>query len=123
MSKIYLDAKSIKITILDSDSESTLDSDCNLEIVVRKSLLQNLFSDFAAISEENIEFIDCHLTSREKQVLKHISLGKNNLEIAKSMNVSVHTAKVHVHNIFSKLLVTDRTEAVVKAIKYRLIEI
>ena len=81
MSKIYLDAKSIKITILDSDSESTLDSDCNLEIVVRKSLLQNLFSDFAAISEENIEFIDCHLTSREKQVLKHISLGKNNLEI------------------------------------------
>ena len=63
------------------------------------------------------------LTKREKQVLKCLSSGKNNAQIAETMNVSIHTAKVHIHNIFNKLSVQDRTEAVVKAIKYKLIDI
>lgn len=63
------------------------------------------------------------VTKRESQVLSYLAQGKNNNQIAQNMNVSVHTAKAHVQNIFKKLCVTDRTEAVVKAIKDDLIDI
>lgn len=63
------------------------------------------------------------ITNREVEVLKYIAQGKNNNQIAKNLNVSVHTAKVHVQNIFKKLSVSDRTAAVVVAIKLGLLEI
>ncbi len=61
-----------------------------------------------------------NLTDREKEVLKLLSIGKSNTEIAKELIISSHTAKVHVSNILSKLAVTDRVQAAVKAYKYNL---
>lgn len=62
----------------------------------------------------------CKLTDREKEVLKLLSDGLSNTEIAKELIISSHTAKVHVSNILSKLSVTDRVQAAVKAYKYNL---
>ena len=71
-----------------------------------------------------INFSDNSLiTQREVEVLKYIAQGKNNNQIAKNLNVSVHTTKVHVQNIFKKLSVSDRTAAVVVAIKLGLLDI
>ena len=61
-----------------------------------------------------------NLTEREKEVLKLLSEGCSNTEIAKKLIISSHTAKVHVSNILSKLAVTDRVQAAVKAYKYKL---
>ena len=57
------------------------------------------------------------LTQREMQVIRHISMGLKNREIAKSLEISVETVKEHVQNILRKLSVNDRTQAAVTALK------
>jgi DNA-binding NarL/FixJ family response regulator len=61
------------------------------------------------------------LTEREMDVLKLISQGRSNKEIAKNLNISEKTVKNHITNIFRKLQVDDRTQAVLFAIKHRLV--
>lgn len=61
------------------------------------------------------------LTSREKEVLAHIANGLSNAEIAKKLEMSINTVKVHVCNILHKLSVNDRTQAAIKAIKDNII--
>ncbi|WP_173930912.1 response regulator transcription factor [Chelativorans sp. Marseille-P2723] len=51
------------------------------------------------------------LTARESQILELIAEGYQNKLIAHRMSLSVHTVKVHVHNLLSKLQVTNRTQA------------
>ena len=65
---------------------------------------------------------DYNLTRREQQVIEYIVEGKTNLEIAKLMNISRHTAKVHVKNVLSKLSVSDRVQAAVKAVKTKIVQ-
>ena len=74
------------------------------------------------ISIENNSFIkNIHLTSREKEVLNWVSIGKSNWEIAQVLNISEHTIDFHLRNIFKKFHVTSRISAVVKAIKLHII--
>ena len=63
---------------------------------------------------------DFNLTEREKEVLTLLTNGLSNTEIAEKLIISPHTAKVHVCSILSKLSVTDRVQAAVKAVKYDL---
>ena len=62
-----------------------------------------------------------NLTRREYEVLKLVVDGKSNNEIAKELTISEHTAKAHVCNIIQKLVVDDRTQAAVKALKEGLV--
>ena len=62
-----------------------------------------------------------NLTEREYEVLKLVVDGKSNFEIANALTISEHTAKAHVCNIIQKLVVDDRTQAAVKAIKEGLV--
>ncbi len=62
-----------------------------------------------------------NLTQREYEVLKLVVEGKSNNDIAQELCISEHTAKAHVCNIIQKLLVDDRTQAAVKAIKEGLV--
>lgn len=62
-----------------------------------------------------------NLTSREKQILKLITEGYSNIEIAKKLFVSVNTTKVHVASILQKLEVDDRLQAAVKALKENIV--
>jgi DNA-binding NarL/FixJ family response regulator len=55
------------------------------------------------------------LTEREHTVLSLIAQGVNNSEIANRLNVSVKTVRNHVSNIFSKLQVVDRAQAIIRA--------
>ncbi|MEO0560827.1 MAG: response regulator transcription factor, partial [Chloroflexota bacterium] len=52
------------------------------------------------------------LTTRELEVLQLLASGQSNRDIARSLTVSLGTAKTHVHNIMSKLDAANRTEAV-----------
>ena len=62
-----------------------------------------------------------NLTEREYEVLKLVVDGLSNSEIANTLTISEHTAKAHVCNIIQKLVVDDRTQAAVKAIKEGLV--
>ncbi len=62
-----------------------------------------------------------NLTQREYEVLKLVVDGQTNSEIAKTLTISEHTAKAHVCNIIQKLVVDDRTQAAVKALKEGLV--
>jgi DNA-binding NarL/FixJ family response regulator len=56
------------------------------------------------------------LSRRENEVLKLLVEGNNNDQMAKLMGLSPQTVKVHVKHILKKLKVSDRTQAVIKAI-------
>lgn len=55
------------------------------------------------------------LTKREKEILIHIADGKTNLEIASELYITEHTVKKHTSNIFIKLNLKDRMQAVLYA--------
>ena len=57
------------------------------------------------------------LTAREREVLGMIAAGKGNATIAHELTISLKTVRNHVSNIFTKLQVSDRAGAIVKARK------
>ena len=65
----------------------------------------------------NFKASHANLTEREYEVLKLVVDGKSNYEIAQILKISEHTSKAHVCNIIQKLVVDDRTQAAVKALK------
>jgi len=62
--------------------------------------------------------IDVQLTPRETQVLRLVSMGLSNQEIADSLEISIETVKEHVQNLLRKLSLGDRTQAAVWAIRH-----
>jgi two-component system, NarL family, response regulator LiaR len=54
-------------------------------------------------------------SNREKEILRLIAVGKTNQEIADQLVLAPGTVKRHVHNLFSKLQVRNRTEAIAYA--------
>ena len=62
-----------------------------------------------------------NLTTREKQILKLITEGCSNSEIADRLVVSINTTKAHVANILQKLEVEDRLQAAIKALNNNLV--
>lgn len=63
------------------------------------------------------------LTKREFEVLKLLAEGMFNKEIASNLNISERTVKNHVSNIFKKIIVADRTQAAVFAIKNNIVTV
>jgi DNA-binding NarL/FixJ family response regulator len=55
------------------------------------------------------------LTEREREILGLIAQGETNAEIAHGLVLSPHTVRNHISNIFSKLQVADRAEAIIRA--------
>ena len=59
------------------------------------------------------------LTERERQVLDHVASGQSNKVIAKALDISHNTVKLHVRHIMDKLNLSSRVEAAVFAFEYR----
>ncbi|WP_018127173.1 response regulator transcription factor [Balneola vulgaris] len=55
------------------------------------------------------------LSDRELEVLQEAATGKSNQQIAESLFLSIHTVKTHLSNVYEKLEVKRRTEAIMKA--------
>ncbi len=70
----------------------------------------------------NLAHLRNPLSKRELEVLKAMSEGLTNKEIAEQLFVSEKTVKTHVSHIFAKLEVGDRTQASMYGVKYKLIE-
>lgn len=66
------------------------------------------FKDYTATQDSY------NLTEREKEILDHLSKGFQYKEISATLSVSTETIKKHIKNIYSKLHVNNRTEAIIK---------
>jgi DNA-binding CsgD family transcriptional regulator len=66
---------------------------------------------------------DVPLTPRELEVLTLLAEGKSNKEIARSLGISVHTAKFHVAALIDKLDAVGRTDAVAQAARRGVIQL
>jgi two-component system response regulator DegU len=62
-----------------------------------------------------------NLTNREKEILKYISQGKTNKEVAYTLGIHERTVANHMSNIFRKLDVSNRVEAIQKAREQKLL--
>jgi len=83
---------------------------CNGQPVISPYLL-NLLMDNAGRAEADSTDQNFALTVREKEVLRYLIEGKGNKEIAEILSISPETIKSHIKNIYRKLNVTNRIEA------------
>ena len=59
------------------------------------------------------------LTSREREILDHLARGQSNKSIARALDISPDTVKLHVRHILGKLGLSSRVEAAVFAVEAR----
>lgn len=87
------------------------------EAIFGAAIARRLMNYFAEAQQpiKQLQSIFPELTEREREILDHIANHKANPEIAKELNISLKTVRNHVSNIFSKLQVVDRAQAILKA--------
>lgn len=93
---------------------------------ISPSMASKLLNEFAAMSKatgERPQVPAPRLTDREMEVLKLVAKGMNNRDIAKQLYISENTVKNHIRNILEKLQLHSRMEAVVYAVREKLLEI
>lgn len=61
------------------------------------------------------------LSPRETEILRLVAAGLSNQQIADRLSIGLETVKTHMRHIMEKLMVSDRTEAAVKAMKHGLV--
>src|SRR5580692_4212700 len=97
--------------------------------LINPSMAGKLLSEFATLARRDAEEEPAKhapapkLTDREMEVLRLVARGMNNRDIAKELFISENTVKNHVRNILEKLQIHSRMEAVMIAVREKLIEI
>jgi two-component system NarL family response regulator len=94
--------------------------------LISPSMASKLLNEFASMikrDDEREQVPVPRLTEREMEVLRLVAKGLNNREIAKQLFISENTVKNHVRNILEKLQLHSRMEAVVYAVREKLLEI
>ncbi len=88
------------------------------EVVLDPHVARKVVQWFSSLSRgERVEGLPDYVSDRELEVLKLAAKGMSNKEIAAELSLSVRTVQSHLGNIFDKLGVSSRTEAVLRAIK------
>ncbi|HPG07471.1 MAG TPA: response regulator transcription factor [Saprospiraceae bacterium] len=88
------------------------------KIIVEKKIY--LDPDDSSFIDEN-ELEKMNLSPREYEVLQHLVRGHSNAQIANELCLSLSTIKTHVSNLFQKLDVKSRTQAIEKAQRLRIV--
>ena len=85
------------------------------EAIFSPAIAQRLIDFFAAPHSVILPQFFPELTDREREILLLIAQGYNNSDIARRLTLSLKTVANHVSNIFSKLQVADRAQAIIRA--------
>jgi len=94
--------------------------------LISPSMASKLLSEFNALvqqAEERHRSLLPNLTDRELDVLKLVAKGLSNREISEELYISENTVKNHVRNILEKLHLHSRMEAVVYAMREKLLDV
>jgi two-component system NarL family response regulator len=92
--------------------------------LISPSMASKLLSEFNNLAKQaQQKVLAPKLTDRELQVLKLVAQGLSNKEVAEQLFISENTVKNHVRNILEKLHLHSRMEAVVYAVRERLLDI
>jgi two-component system NarL family response regulator len=94
--------------------------------LISPSMASKLLNEFAAMvkrRDERSQVPGPRLTDRELEVLKLVAKGMNNRDIGTELFISENTVKNHVRNILEKLHLHSRMEAVVYAVREKLLDI
>ena len=92
--------------------------------LISPSMAVKLIDEFKQMSRpEKGQVPGVRLTDRELEVLRLVATGMNNREIAKQLVISENTVKNHVRNILEKLQLHSRMEAVMYAVKEKLLDL
>lgn len=85
--------------------------------ILHPEVTQKLLTRFVSSGEPEKQKPGDLLTEREIEVLKALSKGYSNQQIAEELYISQRTVQNHLHNIYNKLGINGRTEAVIYAIQ------
>ncbi len=92
--------------------------------LISPSMAVKLIDEFKQMSRpERDQVTGLRLTDRELEVLRLVAKGLNNREIAKQLFISENTVKNHVRNILEKLQLHSRMEAVMYAVREKLLDL
>ena len=92
------------------------------ESLLAPAIAEKVMRQFAALPGKQTPLVD-DLTSREAEVLELVAGGRSNKEIAEALTLSEKTVKNHINNIFAKLHVCDRSQAMLYAIRQGLVKV
>jgi two-component system NarL family response regulator len=92
------------------------------ESLLGPTIAEKLMRQFSALPGKQKPLFD-DLTPRELEVLQLIAEGQCNKDIAKALVISEKTVKNHINNIFSKLHIYDRSQAMLYAIRKGLVKV
>jgi two-component system NarL family response regulator len=98
----------------------------NGQSLISPSMASKLLTEFAHMikkADDRPPLPSPRLTEREMEVLRLVAKGMNNRDIAKHLFISENTVKNHIRNILEKLQLHSRMEAVVYAVREKLLEI
>ncbi len=94
------------------------------ESFIPPSLMTKMFAEFSRLSSLSSQHNKpMGLTKREVEVLRLVALGDSNRTIAEKLFISEKTVKNHLTSIFQKLRVSDRTQAAIRAVKSKIVEL
>jgi DNA-binding NarL/FixJ family response regulator len=85
------------------------------EAIFSPSIATRVIDFFSAPHEPVPDEVFPELTSREREILSRIARGETNADIAEALSIALKTVRNHVSNIYSKLQVADRAQAVIRA--------
>jgi DNA-binding NarL/FixJ family response regulator len=85
------------------------------EAIFAPTVAARVIEYFSAARTDRTRVPFPELTDREREVLELIAQGRNNPAIAQKLGVSTKTVRNHISNVFTKLQVADRAEAIVRA--------
>ena len=89
------------------------------EIVVAPALAVKLARLLQSGPRQSDDELLASLTAREREILGHVARGASNKAIARTLEISHDTVKLHVRHILGKLNLTSRVEAAVFAVEHR----
>ena len=85
------------------------------EAIFGPAVARRVIDFFATVSPSTHPLVFPELTDREREVLEFVAQGRSNAEITQRLVLSPKTVRNHVSNIFTKLRVADRAQAIVRA--------
>lgn len=92
------------------------------DTIMVQGIAKKMLSTFERVGTKGVNLAP-PLTARETEVIKALAKGKSNKEIASSLSISGKTVRNHTSNIYKKLHIFDRTQAVIYAVREGIVDL